>query len=213
MTPADGSPPEDEVAGLLLEASFDLLAHGGWGNFSLRAVADSIGVAGSAASHRFGDRAGLVAAVCDAAIESERSQMDRFLPGIRVDSGGELAAVLCEWLEQRVRCNRRQARACSELLLVSYRDPAFHTFSGRWVETCRRMVARLAPSFNDEASRAVAAFLAVEIPYWLLLADDPLFRLASGEALRRIVMLAQRSADPLPVFWLQRGLELPDARR
>jgi AcrR family transcriptional regulator len=213
LTPADGNPLEDEVAGLLLEASFDLLARGGWGNFSLRAVADSIGAAGSAASHRFGDRAGLVAAVCDAAIDREGDEMARFLPGIQVGAGDELAAALYEWLEQRVECNRRQARVCSELLLVSYREPAFHTFSGRWVETCRGMVARLAPSFDDEASRAVAGFLAVEIAYWLLLADDPLFRLASGEALRRIVMVAQGSTDPLPVFWLRRGLDLPDARR
>jgi len=213
VDPVAGIPFEDEIAGLLLEASFDLLAKGGWGNFSLRAVADSIGAAGSAASHRFGDRAGLVAAVCDAAVQREQREMDRFLPKLQVDTDDELAAVLYEWLEQRVRWNRKQARACSELLLVSYRDGAFGSFSRRWLEVCQRMIARLHPALDPEAATAVASYLSVEIAYWLLLADDPLFRLASAEGLRRIVRLASRSGNELPVFWMQRSQELPDARR
>ena len=213
MPPADRSPFEDEVAGLLLEASFDLLAKGGWANFSLRAVAESIGAAGSAASHRFGDRAGLIAAVCDAALERERGDMGRFLPNVQVEDADQLASVLYEWLERRVRWNRKQARTCSELLLVSYRDRAFGVFARRWVETCRQMVARLMPGLSQAASESVASFLSVEAAYWLLLADDPQFRLASGEALRRVVRLSQDCGEGLPTFWLEQGMRLPDARR
>ena len=213
MTPADGHLFEDETAGLLLEAAFDLLAKGGWGNFSLRAVADSIGAAGSAASHRFGDRAGLVTAVCDTAVARERAQMRQFLPGVEVGAGDELAAALCEWLEQRARWNRKQARACSELLLVSYRDPHFGAFGGQWAQACREMIARLYPAVGEEVCRAMAAFLSVEIAHWLLLADDPQFRLASGEALRRIARLGSGQTGELPVFWLGQGLKAPDAAK
>jgi len=213
LTPADGHSFEDETAGLLLESAFDLLAKGGWGNFSLRAVADSIGAAGSAASHRFGDRAGLVTAVCDTAVMRERVQMQQFLPGVEVDTGDELAAILCEWLEQRVRWNRKQARACSELLLVSYRDPYFGAFGGQWTGACREMIARLYPAASEDGVRAMAAFLSVEIASWLLLADDPQFRLASGEALRRVALLGGGKGGALPVFWLGRGLKTVDAAK
>ena len=209
LTP-DGYAFEDEVAGQLIEASFDLIAKGGWGDFSLRAVADSIGAAGSAASHRFGDRAGLVTAVCDAAIERERAQMETFLPGVEVETGEELTAVLYAWLEERLRKNCRQARTCSELLMVSYRDPAFRSFGPRWVDLCRRMIARLSPGLGAEASGALAAFLSVEIAYWLLRAEDPVFRLTGREALRRMVMLGADEPGPLPVLWLQRALDAPD---
>lgn len=205
MSP-DGHAFEDEVAGQLIEASFDLVAQGGWGDFSLRAVADSIGAAGSAASHRFGDRTGLIAAVCDAAIERERAQTDSFLPGVEVQTGEELTAVLYAWLEERLRKNCKQARTCSELLLVSYRDPAFRSFGPRWVDLCRRMICRLDPSLDAEAGRAVAAFLAVEIACWLMCAPDPVFRLTGKEALRRMVMLKAGEPGPLPVLWLRRAL-------
>ncbi len=213
MTPADGHPYEDEIAGLLIEASFDLVAKGGWANFSLRAVAESIGAAGSAASHRFGDRAGLVAAVCDAAIEREIVQMERFLPGVRTDGYDDLVSVLYEWLEQRVRWNRKQARACGELLLVSFRDPSFRSFGLRWAELCRGLIVRLCPTLSEDSALALAAFLSAEIPYWLLLADDPEFRLESHESLRRVARLGVDAAGDLPTAWLQRGLVLPDARR
>lgn len=212
MTP-DGHVFEDEVAGLLIEASFDLIAQGGWGDFSLRAVADSIGAAGSAASHRFGDRTGLITAVCDAAIERERAQMDSFLPGVEVHTGEALTAVLYAWLEERLRKNCKQARTCSELLLVSYRDPAFRAFGPRWVGLCRQMIRRLSPGLGVEAGGSLAAFLAVEIAYWLLSASDPVFRLTGQEALRRMVMLGAGEPGPLPVLWLRRALDTPDASR
>jgi AcrR family transcriptional regulator len=208
LTP-DGHSFEDEVAGLLIEASFDLVAKGGWGDFSLRAVADSIGAAGSAASHRFGDRAGLVTAVCDAAIERERAQMESFLPCVELGAGEELTAVLYAWLEERLRKNCKQARACSELLLVSYRDPAFRGFGVRWMDLCRQMIARLSPGLPAEGARDLAAFLLVEIAYWLLRAEHPAFRLTGREALRRMVMLGGGEAGPLPVYWLARTLEQP----
>jgi AcrR family transcriptional regulator len=218
VTSADGNPFEDEVAGLLVEASFDLLAKGGWGHFSLRAVAESIGAAGSAASHRFGDRAGLVAALCDAAVRRERQEMARFAPQVRVDTNEELSAILYEWLEQRVRWNRKQARACAELLLVSYRDPACRGFGPAWSEACRDFVNRLHPALDAEAARTITAFLSVEIVYWLLLADDPMFRLASREALGRVIHVAARPQNdlagaPPPAFWFGQGLEQPDTRR
>lgn len=210
MTPADGHLFEDETAGLLLEAAFDLLARGGWGNFSLRAVADSIGAAGSAASHRFGDRAGLITAVCDTAIAREEAQMREFLPGLEVETGEELAAVLCEWLEQRVRWNRKQARACSELLLVAYRDPHFSAFGRGWASACGELIARLFPAGSPSVRQSMCAFLSVEVAYWLLLADDPLFRLSSGEALRRIAMMDHGAETRRPVFWLGLGLKTPE---
>lgn len=213
MTPADGHPYEDETAGLLIEASFDLVAKGGWADFSLRAVAESIGAAGSAASHRFGDRAGLVTAVCDAAIAREAAQMNGFMPAFVAENSDELVAVLYEWLEQRVRWNRKQARSCGELLLVSYRDPAFRSFGLRWADLCRRLIARLHPSLSQDAVQALAAFLSAEIPYWLLLADDPEFRLQSQEALRRVARLGAGAEGKLPTAWLRRGLAQPDARR
>ena len=154
-----------------------------------------------------------MAAVCAEAVGRERREMARFLPSVQVDTDEELADVLYEWLEQRVRWNRKQARACSELLLVSYRDPAFASFSGRWLETCQGLIGRLQPTLSPEATRTIACFLSVEISYWLLLADDPQFRLASGEALRRVTRLAGRTEAPLPVFWLGYSLGLPDARR
>jgi AcrR family transcriptional regulator len=209
LTP-DGYSANDDVAALLIEASFDLVAKGGWGDFSLRAVADSIGAAGSAASHRFGDRAGLVTAVCDAAIARERAQMESFLPGVEVEGGEALTAVLYAWLEERLRKNCRQARACSELLLVSYRDPAFGAFGARWAQLCRRMIARLSPGLPAEGARDLAGFLSVEIANWLLCAPDPEFRLTGKEALRRVVMLGGGETGPLPVHWLARALAAPD---
>jgi AcrR family transcriptional regulator len=202
---------ENDVAGLLLEAAFDLLAKGGWGQFSLRAVAESIGAAGSAASHRFGDRAGLVSALCRAAVEREQRQMDQFMPGLSVRTDQQLGDVLYEWLEQRVRWNRKQARACSELLLVSLRDAACRRFSRDWMTVCGRMIARLHPALDQEAADRLAAVLAVEVAYWLLLADDPLFRLSSAEWLRRTVSLARGSQGAPPVFWLEQGLALAPA--
>jgi AcrR family transcriptional regulator len=211
LTP-DGQSFDDEIAGLLIEASFDLVAKGGWGDFSLRAVADSIGAAGSAASHRFGDRAGLIAAVCEAAIGRERAQMDSFLPGVEVETCEDLTCVLYAWLEERLRKNCKQARNCSELLLVSYRDPAFGSFGARWADLCCQMIARLSPGFPAPGCRALSAFLSVEIAYWLMQAPDPEFRLTGREALGRMVMLGAGAPGPLPVLWMQRALDMPDTR-
>jgi AcrR family transcriptional regulator len=72
------------------------------------------------------------------------------------------------------------------------------------------MISRLSPGLGADASRAVAAFLSVEIANWLLSAPDPVFRLTGKEALRRMVMLGAGEPGPLPVLWLQRALDTPD---
>lgn len=208
-----GRPHSDEIVGRLIEASFDLVAKGGWINFSLRAAAESIGAAGSAASHRFGDRAGLVLAVGDAAIATESAQMDGFLPGAAAAGPDDLAALLYEWLEQRARSDRGQARVCAELLLAAFRDPGLSHFGPRWAGLCRGLIERLYPAVSDQAARRLAAFLTVEAPCWLLLAEDPQFRLESQESLRRMAQLSLRVPGDLPVSWLKRGLGLPDSRR
>jgi DNA-binding transcriptional regulator YbjK len=210
VAPADGRPYGDEIAGRLIEASFDLVAEGGWAVFSLRAVADAIGAAGSAASHRFGDRSGLVAAVGEAALLREAAEMNRFLPGVTTSGAGELAALLNEWLEQRARRGRRLGRMCAELMRVSYRDPALQGFGARWLDLTARWIGRLYPKASDDAARILAGALAAEAPFRLLLADDPEFRLVSQESLGRTVALALGAQGP-PPFWLQRGLALPPA--
>ena len=209
MGPAHGRPFEDETAGRLIEAAFDLVAAGGWADFSLRAAAEAVGAAGLAASHRFGDRAGLVAAVAEAALEAEALEMSRFLPGVTASGAAELSAMLHAWLEQRARASRRQARVCAELIRVSHRDPALPGFGARWLDLAGRWIGRLYPEASQGAGRSIAAFLAAETPFRLLLADDPEFRLVSQESLSRAVGLALGGRDLPPPVWLQRSLALP----
>lgn len=213
MRLAEGRPYEDETAGRLIEAGFDLLHEGGWPGFSLRAAAEAIGLAGSAASHRFGDRAGLVAALCAAAIEREAVQIDAFLPDFRAEHDEELAVALYQWLVQRARENRRQTRTCAELLLASRRDPAMSQFGRQWRALVRGLIGRLAPGLAPAASAQLAAFLAAELPFWLLLVEDAEFRVISQEAVSRAVALASGSPAPLPTIWLLRGLAAQDPRR
>ena len=208
MAPADGRPYGDEIAGRLIEASFDLVADGGWAAFSLRAAAEAIGAAGSAASHRFGDRSGLVAAVGEAALLREAAGMNAFLPGVTASAAGELSSLLNEWLEQRARRGRRLGRMCAELMRVSYRDPALPGFGARWLDLTARWIGRLYPQAPEDARRVMAGVLAAEAPFRLLLADDPEFRLVSQESLGRMVGLALGAEGP-PPCWLQRSLALP----
>ena len=110
----------DDVRASLIDSALGLLAEGGRGEFSLRKVAERIGASGSAASHRFGDRAGLVAEVAAAALTREAAQLAQFadrLPSLP-PSIETLAPVLTEWLDQRARWGRTQTRICCELALT-----------------------------------------------------------------------------------------------
>lgn len=207
MAPADDRPFEDEIAGRLIEAAFDLVAEGGWPDFSLRAAAEAIGSAGSAASHRFGDRAGLVSAVTESALDREAAGMSQFLPGVTASGAAELAALLHEWLEQRARPGFRVGRMCAELMRVSYRDAEPVGFAGRWLDLAAGWIGRLYPPAPERARRAIAGFLAAETPFRLLLHDEPEFRLVSQESLARAVALALGAQRP-PPCWLQRSLAL-----
>ena len=208
LASADGRPFEDGVAGRLIDAAFDLVGEGGWADFSLRAAAETIGSAGSAASHRFGDRAGLVSAVSEEALAREAAGMAAFLSGVVPSGPAELAAMLNEWLEQRARTGRRLGRMSAELMRASGRDRDLEGFAGRWLDLAATWIGRLHPAAPDSARRAVAGFLAAETPFRLLLADDPEFRLVSQESLGRAVVLALRGRDLPPPCWLQRSLAL-----
>lgn len=212
MIPADGRSFDDETAGRLIEAAFDLVAQGGWADFSLRAAAEAIGAAGSAASHRFGDRAGLVRALRDAALAREAAVMAAFLPGVVPSGPVELSAMLHEWLEQRARGDRRIGRMSAELMRAAGRDPQLAGFTSAWLDLAADWIGRLLPSAPRNARQAIAGFLAAETPFRLLLADDPEFRLVSQESLGRAVGLALGGQGLPPPCWLQRSLSLAPPR-
>ena len=194
----------DDVRASLIDSALGLLAEGGRGEFSLRKVAERIGASGSAASHRFGDRAGLVAEVAAAALTREAAQLAQFadrLPSLP-PSIETLAPVLTEWLDQRARWGRTQTRICCELALMSYREPA----GGDYGQALRRLyldfLGRLCPALSGAAADLLAFYLLAESPNWLVLADDTGFRLLSGETARRVSALALGGDPQTSRFWL-----------
>jgi AcrR family transcriptional regulator len=98
-------------------------------------------------------------------------------------------------------------------MLASRRDAAAAGFGRQWGALARGLVVRLAPGRPEAFAARLAAFLAAELPWWLLLAEDAEYRVLSQEAVSRAVMLASGAPDAvLPTMWLQRALAAPDPR-
>ena len=207
LTAKSEAPPRaaegDDLRQALIGSALALLAEGGRGDFSLRKVAERVGASGSAASHRFGDRAGLIAETCNAALRQEAADLARFAPWLpaldaRIDA---LAPVLVEWLDQRTRWSRTQARVSCELILMSYREPLVASYGIQLHGLYADFVARLCPALTSSARDLLALFLIAESPNWLVLVDDSQFKLLSQETARRAVAMALGADAAEPSFW------------
>jgi len=194
----------DDLRQALIDSALALLAEGGRGDFSLRRVAERVGASGSAASHRFGDRAGLIAETSNAALRQEQADLARFsqwLPPL--DAKGEtIAAVLVEWLDQRARWSRTQARISCELILMSYREPLVVSYGVQLHALYVEFIGRLRPELPVAARDLLALFLIAESPNWLVLADDSQFKLLSQETARRATAMALGDDAATPSFWV-----------
>jgi AcrR family transcriptional regulator len=194
----------DELRHALIDSALTLLAEGGRGEFSLRKVAERVGASGSAASHRFGDRAGLVAETANVALQQEEADLARFARWIPpLDPEVEaIAPVLVEWLDQRTRWSRTQARISCELILMSYREPRVFRYGADLHALYIDFLGRLCSPLTDAARDLLALFLIAESPNWLVLADDAQFKLLSQETARRAVAIALGRTGDTPAFWV-----------
>lgn len=194
----------DDLRHALIDSALALLAEGGRGDFSLRKVAERLGVSGSAASHRFGDRAGLVAEVCNAALAQEKADLARFaqrLPSLDA-SVDTIAPVLVEWLDQRARWSRTQTRISCELILMSYREPEVARYGVQLNALYLDFLGRLCPDLAESARGLLVLYLIAEAPNWLALADDSQFKLLSQETARRAAAMALGGDAETPNFWV-----------
>jgi AcrR family transcriptional regulator len=202
----------DEIGPALIDSGLEVLAEGGGAEFSLRRAGERIGLAGSAASHRFGNREGFLAAVGQAALDREVLELERFcadLPAIPCEVA-PLASTLVEWLDHRARWSRRQARTICELVLMSYRYPSAHSFNQHYLTLLCAFLRRLCPGLPPGGSQLIALFLIAEAPNWLLLADEAAFKMLSAETAARIVALAIGAAAPTSTFWLEYSHARPE---
>lgn len=201
----------DELRLALIDSALALLAEGGRGDFSLRKVAERVGASGSAASHRFGDRAGLISETCRAALDRERADLARFAQRLPpLEARPEIIApVLVEWLDQRTRWSRTQARVSCELILMSYREPQVVRYGAQLHAHYVDFLGRLAPTLPPSACDLLALFLIAESPNWLVLADDSQFKLLSQETARRAAAMALGESAETPRFWVDFNADRP----
>lgn len=188
-------PPADAAAAALIGAALDLLAEAGAQAFSLRAVALAAGVAPSMASRRFGDRAGLLAAVTDTLLAREDRALADFAARLGAPcTARELGPVMAAWFAWRGRWSGRQARALAELQGLGGPDRAV----SRAADLYAAALVRLAPDLAPEPAVRLGRMAVVEGVWWLALGDEPWFTLLSGETLARAV-------DPaIPAVWADR---------
>jgi AcrR family transcriptional regulator len=204
--------PVDVISPALIDSGLDVLADGGGSEFSLRRVGERIGFAGSAASHRFGNREGLIAAVGQAALEREEVEFNRFaaeLPAVPCEAE-PLAAVLREWLDHRARWSRRQARTICELILMGYRDAAASDFNKHYAQLSCAFLTRLCPELPPDAAQLMSLYLIAEAPNWLVMADETAFKMLSAETAGRVVAFALRQNAPTSHFWLDYSRSRPE---
>jgi AcrR family transcriptional regulator len=204
--------PVDVISPALIDSGLDVLADGGGSEFSLRRVGERIGFAGSAASHRFGNREGLLAAVGHAALEREAVEFKRFaadLPPVPCETE-PLAAVLREWLDHRARWSRRQARTICELVLMGYRDGATSDFNKLYAELSCGFLTQICPLLSRGAAQVITLYLIAEAPNWLVMADETAFKLLSAETAGRVVAFALRQKPPTSHFWLDYSRSRPE---
>ncbi|HVY33175.1 MAG TPA: hypothetical protein VG960_02020 [Caulobacteraceae bacterium] len=197
--------PVDAIGPALIDSGLDVLAEGGGSEFSLRRVGERIGLTGSAASHRFGNREGFIAAVARTALEREEAEFRRFaaeLPVVPCEVA-PLAGTLREWLDQRARWSRRQARTICELVLMGYRDPAAGGFGQQYLAASSAFLTRICPNLTGSAARLLSLYLIAEAPNWLVLADEPSFKMLSAETAGRVVAFAIGADPPASDFWLK----------
>ena len=188
--------PRGEIAPSLLAAAAELLEEEGHAEFSLRAVSGRANVPASAVTYHFGSRDGLARAVFAQAVAAERRLLETALEGVAPLDEAMLGDFLHDGLLRRIGGERRHTVVLLEALALVMRDPDAQAAIADLLDAECRFLAALCPALDRAAQMGLVFWLMGELPCWLVLADDPAFRLASAESARRAVPALQ--GKPLP---------------
>ncbi len=186
--------PDSATSQMIVDAAREVIAQRGLAGMSLRVVAEAAGLSVGTISYRIGDRAALVQAVVrrEAELAAASRELWRARAGrIDVIAAGLLPDLVAAWLDEAAAMGRVSAICRCELVVAANRPSEarpeiggiFDEIEGLW-----RDLLGEAPETVPLAA-AITDYCADELPFTILLAGEPDYRLLRQSTLRALIDL------------------------
>lgn len=167
---------DDTLRKALSSATIKAIAQSGLGSVSLRAVAAAAGRSTTAVFHHYGDKAGLLAAAAEQALQAEQRFHDMLrdsLSGMPLDPRA-LGMIVADYVHRRARDGSDALNLWPELLFNVALWPEGARFVGLWQDLLVGFWQPLldAAGLSDFPARFLVAYLIMEMSYAGIAAQD-----------------------------------------